>query len=392
MEHNNDQLKYPETEVTLDSEVVEEPFVHNDGFAASIAGKEWKTFEVKKRKSKFQMGHGGKALIALGPTLVFLVLFTFYPIVNTFLISFIENFRWVKHSGSFAISNYFNGIAEIKNWETSTPPDAMVWSFKNFKTVFGDPDFGNAIINTLIITVISVPLSIFISLLLAVFLNSIKFMRGFYQTIFFLPYVTNTIAIGMVFSIMFKGYTVTSEGIYQSQGLINKFLGWFGVRPQNWVTLTAPRFNSGVAIIVYNIWNSIAFKVLVFMSGLQSIDKQYYDAARIDGSNRLTIFRRITLPLLSPQVLYIMITSTIGSFKMYTSVISLFSNSEANNGAGSFGGPVHKEWLTIVGYIYINRARTETLAVASAGAVVLLGIILVITAVQMQVSKKRVHY
>lgn len=392
MEHNNDQLKYPETEVTLDSEVVEEPVVHNDGSAALIAGKEWKTFEVKKRKSKFQMGHGGKALIALGPTLVFLVLFTFYPIVNTFLISFIENFRWVKNSGSFAISNYFNGIIENKNWETSTPPDMMVWSFRNFKTVFSDPDFGNAIINTLIITVISVPLSIFISLLLAVFLNSIKFMRGFYQTIFFLPYVTNTIAIGMVFSIMFKGYTINSEGVYQSQGLINKFLGWFGVRAQNWVSLDAPRFNSGVAIVVYNIWNSIAFKVLVFMSGLQSIDKQYYDAARIDGSNKFTIFRRITLPLLSPQVLYIMITSTIGSFKMYTSVISLFSNSEANNGAGSFGGAVHKEWLTIVGYIYINRARTETLAVASAGAVVLLGIILVITAVQMQVSKKRVHY
>lgn len=350
-----------------------------DASSTQLGGKEWRTFEVKKRRSNYRMGHGGKAVIALLPAMIFLILFTFYPIINTFIISFIEDFSWARGSGSFAILNYFRRLTEISNWQTGTPPPTPNWGFANYAYAFQDPSFTGAIGNTFILTIIIVPLSVIISLLIAVFLNSIKTLRGFYQTVFFLPYVTNTIAIGMVFSIMFS---------HESGGMLNQFLGLFGVEPQHWVTMSASKFNSGVAIVVYNVWNSMAFKILVFMSGLQSIDKQYYDASRIDGANRFTIFRRITVPLLSPQILYILITSTIGSFKMYTSVISLFGRSA--DGAGSFGGSDGLQWLTVVGYIYKNR--DSRLAIASAGSVVLLLIVLVITLIQMQVSKRRVYY
>ena len=338
-----------------------------------------------------------KALIALLPALIFLTLFTIYPIINTTFIAFIENFSWQTGMGSFAISNYLRQLDMATNWDwwrayfdviepghSFTQPIKPLLTFNNFIYVLKDRNFLDALYNTTILTVISVPLTIIISLLLAVSLNSIKPLRATYQTIFFLPYVTNAIALGMVFNTLFSP---------QTGGIMNQLIIAFGGQPRSWIhagfdvdgTIKLTKFSLGFAITVQTIWTGLAFKILVFMSGLASIDRQYYDAARIDGAARGTIFKRITVPLLSPQILYITITSFIGAFKAYQSIIAIVGIDHQN-----FGGSNGRMWLTVVGYVY--KFRNDRLPVAAAGSVVLLIIILLITLVQMQVSKKRVHY
>lgn len=308
---------------------------------------------------------GWKAALALTPAMIFLIVFMFFPIFYTFTLSFMEGFRW--KSGAM--------LWIFGNWYTLFP------SLKNYGDVLSDPVFIMALKNTATLVIISVPLTITISLLIAVSLNGIKKLKGFYQTIFFLPYVTNAIALGMVFNVMF-GSTPS--------GLVNQLITLFGGDWQVWLAAVGggpnAHFKMGVVIIVYSIWEGIAFKILVFMSGLASIDKQYYDAARVDGTSRGRIFSRITVPLLSPQILYITITSFIGAFKAYSSVISLFGA-----GAYNFGGITGKSWITVVGYIYIAMRDSKTTR-AAAGSIILLCIILIITVVQFWVSKKRVHY
>lgn len=340
-----------------------------------------------------------KALIALLPALVFLVIFMIYPIINTTIIAFIKNFTWRDGMGSFAIGNYIRQLDMHKNWDSkwfeimyeeqgasATRPLEPIVTFSNFGAVLSDPYFLDALANTAILTIISVPLTIIIALFLAVSLNSIKPLRGFFQTIFFLPYVTNSIALGMVFNTLFSS---------QTGGIMNQVVMAFGGEPRSWVnygidevgTRVVTKWSLGLAIIVQTVWSGLAFKILVFMSGLASIDKQYYDAARIDGANRSTIMRRITVPLLSPQILYITITSFIGAFKAYQSIISIVGKGTDPVDMGGADGTM---WLTVVGYVY--KFRDSNLPVASAGSIVLLVIILLITLVQMQVSKKRVHY
>ena len=243
--------------------------------------------------------------------------------------------------GSFAIGSYIRQLDKFTNWDSkwfaieyeelgnsAVQPLKPLITFDNFKSVLTDPYFTKALLNTAILTIVSVPLTIIISLFLAVSLNSIKPLRGFFQTVFFLPYVTNSIALGMVFNTLFSP---------QTGGIMNQLVMAFGGSPRAWInfgfdqqgTLIATKWSLGLAIIVQTIWSGIAFKILVFMSGLASIDKQYYDAARIDGANRSTIMRRITVPLLSPQILYITITSFIGAFKAYQSIISIVGKGTA---------------------------------------------------------------
>ena len=331
--------------------------------------------ELRTRKAKFIMPEWAKGWIALIPALIFLILFMIYPILNTFVMSFVNNFYWVGNSGSsFVVTNY---LAALQNTRSSIH---VSWGIENYIKVLSDPVFLRALGNTGLIVIVSVPLTIIIGLLLAVCLNAIKPLKGLYQTIFFLPYVTNTIALGMVFNAMFS----SNDG-----GLFNAFLGMFGVSPQHWLDISANHWNMFVVIVIYAIWNGLAFKILVFMSGLSAIDKQYYDAARIDGSSKVTIFRRITVPLLSPQILYITITSFIGACKSYSQVISLFGS-----GAKNFGGVDKSEWITVVGYIVklIDSTGDSATGRGAAGCVVLLAIVLVITVIQFGVSKSRVHY
>lgn len=320
-----------------------------------------------KKASRFRLGETAKAWIALIPALIFLILFMIYPIINSFVMSFIVNFSWQRGTGtSFALSHF---LAALNN-DRITGAIPYI-GFENFVKLWRDPVFLKGLENTVLMVIVSVPLTIIIGLLLAVAIYSIKPLQGFFQTVFFLPYVTNTIALGMVFAIIFG-----------DTGLFNTI---FGIGEHQWITDGADRWSMFFVIVVYAIWNGLAFKILVFMSGLASIDKQYYDAAKIDGASRATIFRRITVPLLSPQILYITITSFIGAFKSYTQIISLFGG-----GATNFGGTTDQEWITIVGYIYFYMS--DKVDYAAAGSVTLLFIILLITLVQMLVSKKRVHY
>jgi len=319
-------------------------------------------------KPKWFMPEWLKAMIALLPALFFLLIFMIYPILNTFLLSFLQDFNWVGGSGSsFAIINWIYSLSP------DFRGDPAFWSISNYINVLGDPVFLKSLGNTALMVAVSVPLTIVISLLIAVCLNSIKVLQGFFQTVFFLPYVTNAIALGMVFNVIF------SKG-----GPINSLLGF----DFNWLLAAAgaSRWSMFFVITVYSVWNGLAFKILVFMSGLATIDKQYYDAARIDGASKTRIFMRITVPLLSPQILYITITSFIGAFKAYTQVIALFGN-----GAYDFGGTGGKEWMTVVGYVYIMMQRSQ-IGRAAAASIVLLIVILVITVVQTAISKKRVHY
>lgn len=298
--------------------------------------------------------HNIKAWFYLAPAMVLLIIFTFYPIFNAFFLAFLRDF------------NYLQGT-----WQGFTFTE-------NFGFVFRNPNFRDALTNTLIITFVSVPIAVIIALLVSVWLNSIVKFRGVFQTIFFLPYVTNAIAIGMAFAFLFN----------RNFGLVNTMIGWIGISPINWVGLRATWGMAMIAFLVFTTWSSLAFRIMVFLSGLQNIDKQYYDAARVDSTRRYRIFRRITVPLLSPMIFYITITSFIGSFKTYTEVIGMFGE--------RLGPPGNdRAMITMVALVYdaLDRSGvTGALSEAAAAAIVLFGITLFFTLVNMQVSKKRVHY
>lgn len=336
------------------------------------------TGSLQPKKHKFIMPEALKGWIALIPALFFLIVFMIYPILNSLMMSFINDFYWVGGSNSsLALVNYF---ASLNTGGTGRDMIEMSWGIDNYINCLSDELFWRALGNTGLIVIISVPLTIVIALIIAICLNAIKPLKGFYQTVFFLPYVTNSIALGMVFNVMFSS---------ADSGLINSLLIAFGGEGKNWLSDNASIWNMFFVIVVYAIWNGLAFKILVFMSGLATIDKQYYDAARIDGSNRFTIFRKITVPLLSPQILYITITSFIGACKSYTQVISLFGGGQID-----FGGSDGTNWITVVGYIYkfMRSTNESALGRAAAGSVILLVIVLIITAIQFLVSSKRVHY
>ena len=325
--------------------------------------KEVNTFDVKNtvlvsKRRRVTLPQWATAWLVLIPALLFLTLFMFYPIINTFLDAFIMDFKYIKGGGSLALGNFISGVMQGKKF---------AFGFGNFAEALQRTDFLQSILNTGILVIIEVPLTIIVSLLIATFLNNIKVLKGFYQTIFFLPYVTNTIAVGMVFSVLFD-----------TDGVIN-FI--FGI-DKTWI-YGADRWDAMVPLMIYIVWNALPFKILILLSGLQGIDKQYYQAAQIDSAPKSKVLTKITVPLLSPQILYILVTSFMGAFKEYTSVVGLF------NGPGTMGkGEPNME--TIVYYIYDNMADNTSLAAAA--AVFLFIIILIFTALQFYVGKKRVHY
>lgn len=295
-----------------------------------------------------------KAWLYLAPALILLTLFTFYPLINAFLISFF-------------------GDVIIEDMSTSG-----YVGLQNYVDVIQNGNFQSALRNTAVIVFVSVPISIVLALLISVGLKSIKKLQGVFQTIFFLPYVTNAIAIGMAFAFIFN----------QRYGLLNTILKWFGLVGSegiNWVGAGASWGSAMTALLIYSIWGGLAFKILVFLSGLQSIDKQYYDAARIDSASRGRIFRKITVPLLSPMIAYITITSFIGAFKVYTTVVGMFGPS-----MGTQGNP--RQLITVVGMIYGYIGPIGQGGTAAAMAILLFVITLAFTGIQMQVSKRRVHY
>ena len=233
----------------------------------------------------------------------------------------------------------------------------------------------------------TVPISTLLALLIAVALNSIKPLQKILQTIFFLPYVTNSIAIGMVFAAMFNivgSFYGTENEIIVTAGIINNVIMFFGGDPINWINYGSSYMANMVVMIVYIVWNALPFKILVLLGGLQSINKQYYDAAKVDGTPRRRVFTHITVPLLSPMLAYVIITGFIGGFKEYTSIVGIF---------GEKMGPADDAYRlnTMVGFIY-DALSSNSQGRASAAALILFGIILVVTMINGWVSKKKVHY
>ena len=306
-----------------------------------------------------------KAWLYLAPAIVLLLVFTVWPIFNTVRMAFLENYSGLKAAGG----------------------QVFEFGIGNFVKVIQYNKFLTCLKNTVLICVLTVPISTILALLIAVALNSIKGLQKILQTIFFLPYVTNSIAIGMVFAAMFNivgSFYGTENEIIVTAGIINNVIQFFGGDPINWINYGSTYTANIVVMVVYIVWNALPFKILVLLGGLQSINKQYYDAAKVDGTSRRRIFSRITVPLLSPMIAYVVITGFIGGFKEYTSIVGIFGE--------SMGPPDEADRLnTMVGFIY-DSLESNSQGRASAAALILFAIILVVTMINMQVSKKRVHY
>ena len=290
-----------------------------------------------------------KAWLYLLPAILFLGFFLVYPLIDVLVYSFEENYNFV----------------------TQTPTGIGMY---NYEYVLRDPFFLQAIKNTFILVMITVPLSTGLALLISLALNSIKPLRKAFQTIFFLPYVTNTLAVGMVFMILFDKTEYTA-------GLVNTVLSVFGMTPVDFID--GPYWAKMLVLSVYTIWIVMPFKILVLTSALASVKKDYYDAARVDGTSRARQFWKITVPMISPMIFYLVITGFIGAFKAYSDAVALFGTDL--NAA---------EMNTIVGYVYDMLYGTGGgyPSYASAAAIMLFAIVLTITCINLIVSKKHVHY
>ena len=306
-----------------------------------------------------------KAWLYLAPAIALLLVFTVWPIFNTVRMAFLENYSGLKAAAGMQFE----------------------FGIGNFVKVVQYKRFVQCLKNTCLLCVLTVPISTLLALLIAVALNSIKFLQKGLQTIFFLPYVTNSIAIGMVFAAMFNivgAFYGTENELIVTAGIINNVIEFFGGKPVNWINYGSTYWSNMFVMVVYIVWNALPFKILVLLGGLQSINKQYYDAAKVDGTPRRRVFTHITVPLLSPMLAYVVITGFIGGFKEYTSIVGIFGE---NMGPPDDAGRLN----TMVGFIY-DALETNSQGRASAAALILFGIILVVTLINNQVSKKRVHY
>ena len=290
-----------------------------------------------------------KGWLYLLPATLFLGAFMVYPLVDVFIYSLEEGFNFASQS--------FSGIG-----------------LYNYSYVLHDPYFLQAVKNTFILVMITVPLSTGIALLISVGLSSIQKLRDWFQTIYFLPYVTNTLAVGLVFMILFKKTPYTD-------GLANLILGWFGAAPVDFID--GPYWAKMFVLCFYTIWVVMPFKVLILTSALASVNEQYYQAAKIDGTSKWRTFARITLPMISPTLFYLIITGFIGAFKAYSDAVALFGTDLNSAGMN-----------TIVGYVYdmLYGSSGGYPSYASAAAIVLFAIVLTITCINLMVSKKHVHY
>ena len=301
---------------------------------------------MKKRKFDFSPIKGWLYLL---PALVFLGVFMVYPLIDVFIYSFEEGYN--------SASQTFFGVGGY-----------------NYQYVLRDPYFLQALKNTFILVAITVPLSTFIALLLSVALASVEWLRNLYQTVFFLPYVTNTLAVGLVFMILFQKTEYT-------EGLVNLLITFFGGTAVDFID--GPYWAKMFVLCLYTIWIVMPFKILIFTSALLGVDKTYYQSAKVDGTSKFRTFMRITLPMISPMIFYLFITGCIGAFKAYSDAVALFGTDL--NAA---------EMNTIVGYVYdmLYGDSGGYPSYASAAAIILFTIVLTITCINLMVSKKNVHY
>lgn len=290
-----------------------------------------------------------KAWLYLLPALLFLAAFMVYPLIDVFIYS-------VEEGYNFASQTYF-GVG-----------------LYNYSYVLHDPYFLQAVKNTFLLVIITVPLSTGLALVISLALSYIRPLRDLFQTIYFLPYVTNTLAVGLVFMILFQKTEYTD-------GLINLMIQWFGGSSVDFIE--GPYWAKMFVLCFYTIWVVMPFKILILTSALASVNPDYYKAARVDGTSKGRIFLRITLPMISPMVFYLIVTGFIGAFKAYSDAVALFGTDL--NAAGM---------NTIVGYVYdmLYGDSGGFPSYASAAAIILFAIVLTITCINLLVSKKHVHY
>lgn len=287
-----------------------------------------------------------KPWLYLLPAILFLGCFMVYPLIDVFVYSLEEGYN-------FASQTYF-GVGT-----------------HNYSYVLHDPYFLQAVKNTFLLVVITVPVSTGLALLISLGLSSIKPLRDLFQTIYFLPYVTNTLAVGLVFMILFQKTEYTD-------GLVNLMIQWFGGPSVDFID--GPYWAKMTVLCFYTVWVVLPFKILILTSALASVNPDYYKAARVDGTSRFRTFTRITLPMISPMIVYLVITGFIGAFKAYSDAVALFGTDL--NAAGM---------NTIVGYVYdmLYGASGGYPSYASAAAIILFAIVLTITCVNLLVSRRQ---
>lgn len=290
-----------------------------------------------------------RAWLYLIPAILFLGLFMVYPLVDVFVYSFEEGYNFASQS--------FNGTGIF-----------------NFSYVLHDPYFLQALKNTFILVAITVPVSTGLALLISLGLSSIKPLKSVFQTVYFLPYVTNTLAVGLVFMILFKKTAYTD-------GLVNMLINLFGGTSVDFID--GPYWAKMFVLCFYTIWIVMPFKILILTSSLASVNQDYYKAAKIDGTSSLRVFTRITLPMIAPMIFYLVITGFIGAFKAYQDAVALFGTNLNSAGMN-----------TIVGYVYdmLYGDSGGYPSYASAAAIILFVIVLTITTINLMIRRKNVQY
>ncbi len=283
-----------------------------------------------------------KGFLYLLPSIIILCVFTIYPLIKTFMMSFMEDYNLVK--GTYTAIN-----------------------LENYKELFTDSTFLAALKNTGIYVIFVVPISVVLSLIIAVFINDVVRGKAIFQTLYFLPYVTSVIAIGLVWRWMFNS----------NYGLINSILNVFGIESIEWLNL--PKY-AMPALIIFSVWKSLAFNILIFLSGLQTIPQDVYRAARVDSTPKMRVFFRITVPQMKPIIVYAFMMGFISAFKVYNEVYSLFGGTRA--------GPANSA-ITVVYYIYSKFYNSYRYGIAAAAAVVLFVIIFVFTMIERYVTRDR---
>ena len=275
----------------------------------------------------------------LMPFLLFVLVFTIYPVINVFTLSLKKNYSYLR--------NAYSG-----------------WGFENYQKVFSDPNFHSAIINTFLYVIFVVPISTVIAILIANLLN--KKIKGIaiFQTAFFLPMVTSITAIGLVWRFMYN----------QNYGLFNYIISFFSNKKIGWVT--DPKM-SLISLIIFGVWNNLPFTILILLSGLQNIDELYYTAAKVDGAKPIKIFFRITVPLLSPTIFFVSIVNTISCFKVFSELFPIFNGKP---------GP-YNNLYTVVYYIRYAMFEKRKYGYAAAASAILFFIILLMTLIQSSVKK-----
>ena len=307
----------------------------------AASNKEYNT--GNKNKLLKSVWREGKCWLYLLPALAVVAVFLVYPMIKTGRMAFYTKYNYIRDIGSG-------------------------FGLKAFNYVLSDARFRQALINTLIILLVGLPVSMVLALGIALLINGRKKTYGIFQTIFFLPYVTSTIAIGVVFSAI----------LHSEYGYLNYILSLFGIKGPSW--LGDPKY-SVWSLIIFYIWSGLAFKVISLLAGLKRIDPQLYKSAKIDGSKGWRTFRRITLPSLTPTFWMLSIVSVIYVFKIYNEVVALFGGS----------GPAEKA-MTLTYYVYDMFYSRNQVNYAAAAAVIQFALILVVTIIQKVVTKRLTYY